>query len=171
MKRIVLLVCLLTAGLFLAKAQEKPDATKMAQERISYMKENLKLNSTEAQKFWTAYEQYVKSEINYHNSFRNNLSKQGIKAHCPSCANSQQDLTDKQISYMYDQRMELKKNLFTLESNFYKKIKGILTPKHIQEFYRLEDKYKREVVSKKKTVTKNQQSTSTSSSTPNKKRR
>lgn len=171
MKRIMLLVCLLTAGIFFANAQEKPDPNKMAQERISYMKENLKLSTAEAKTFWAAYEQYVKAEIKYHDTYRNNLNKQGIKGHCPKCTNNQQELTDKQITYMYDQRMELKKNLFTLESNFYKKIKGVLTPKHMQEFYRLEEKYKREVVSKKKAAAKPQQSTTTTAPTPNKKRR
>ena len=52
-----------------------------------------------------------------------------------------------------------------------KKIKGVLTPKHMQEFYRLEEKYKREVVSKKKAAAKPQQSTTTTAPTPNKKRR
>lgn len=174
MKRLLIALCLIAASVFTVKAQEKPDPNKMVQDRVTYMKENLKLNATESKTFWTAYEQYLRSEMTYHNLFRDNLKKKGINIQCPNCANKEpQELSDKQLTYKYEQKFELKKNLYTLETNFYKKISSILTPKHLDEFYRLDEKYKREIVYKKTAAVKSVQgsSNSTSAPTPTKKRR
>ncbi len=156
----------------MGKAQDKPDVNKMVQDRISYMKENLKLSSAEGKTFWTAYEQYLRNEITYHNAFRDNLKKKGIPTPCVNCPNKEQvELSDKQITYLYDQKFELKKNLFNLESQFYKKAKEFLSPKHLQEFYKLDEKYKREMVHKKNAASKQTQAPASSAPTPNKKRR
>lgn len=170
MKRIFIFTMLLMAGLFLANAQEKPDANKMVQERINNMKTNLSLSSTESKTFWSAYEQYLRSEIKYHETYRTNLEKKGIKSCCPNCDNSCTSLTDAQITYLYDQKFELKKNLYTLESNFYKKAKTILTPKHLQEFYKIDERYKRSFVKNKKAPASSNQA-KTQPATPNKAKR
>lgn len=153
MKRIFLVFTIFLIGIAAAYSQEKPDANKMIQERISNMKTNLKLNSTESKTFWNAYEQYVRSEVKYFSTYRSNLEKKGIRPGCPDCDGKTtcENLTDAQITYMFDQKYELKKNLFNLENNFYKKIKGILTPKHLQEFYKIDERFKRSLIKNKKT--------------------
>jgi hypothetical protein len=89
------------------------------------------------------------------NSYRKNLEKQGIKLGSPGTNKEIIDkLTDKQLSYLQDQKFELRKTLLTLETTYYKKYKNILTPKHIQELYNLEYKYKREMTQKKKEAKK-----------------
>jgi len=147
----LIIIAIATSALF---AQEKNPKT-MAQERLTYMKENLSLSSKESQSFWTLYEQYLKDEMNALNSYRKNLEKQGIKLGSPGTNKEIIDkLTDKQLSYLQDQKFELRKTLLTLETTYYKKYKNILTPKHIQDLYNLEYKYKREMTQKKKEAKK-----------------
>ena len=147
----LIIIAIATSALF---AQEKNPKT-MAQERLTYMKENLSLSSKESQSFWTLYEQYLKDEMNALNSYRKNLEKQGIKLGAPGTNKEIIDkLTDKQLSYLQDQKFELRKTLLTLETTYYKKYKNILTPKHIQDLYNLEYKYKREMTQKKKEAKK-----------------
>ncbi len=147
----LIIIAIATSSLF---AQEKTPKT-MAQERLSYMKENLSLASKESQSFWSVYEQYLNDEMKAMNDYRKNLEKQGIKLGAPG-TNKEiiEKLTDKQLSYLQDQKFELRKTLLNLETTYYKKYKTILTPKHIQDLYNLEYKYKREITQKRKEAKK-----------------
>lgn len=153
MKRIIIVFSIIFIGLSSVFAQ-KPDANKMVQDRLNFMKTNLKLTATESKVFWGAYEQYIRSEVKCFENYRSNLEKKGIKKGCPDCdgKGACDNLTDAQISYMFDQKFELRKNLLNLETSFYKKIKGTLTPKHLQEFYKNEERYKRSLVKNKNTA-------------------
>lgn len=157
MKRILVILCLLAGSLSIAQAQDRPDSKKMIQDRLTNMKANLKLSANEGKVFWPAYEQFLRNEIKYHDTFRTNLSKKGIKDGMHNCASKEcmENLSDAQITYLYDQRFELRKNMLTLEANFYKKIKSMLTPKHIRDFYSIDEKFKRSMVAKKKNATGN----------------
>ena len=148
MKRLLLAICLVSIGLTSLQAQDKPDTDKMIKERVANMRANLKLSSTESKTFWTAYEQFLNSEIKIHEQYRLNLEKKGIKG-CPGCPSSCENLTDAQLTYMRDQRFELRRNILNLETTFYKKIKTILTPRHINDFYTIDEKFKRTKVSQK----------------------
>ena len=89
------------------------------------------------------------------NDYRKNLEKQGIKLGAPG-TNKEiiENLTDKQLTYLQDQKFELRKTLLNLETTYYKKYKSILTPKHIHDLYNLEYKYKRGLTQKKKEANK-----------------
>ncbi len=155
MKRIFIIAALLTFGVVAAFAQEKLDANKMIQNRVSYMKGALKLSAAESKAFWPAYEQFLRNEIKLHETYRKNIEKKGIKANCPNCPNcdenkSCEELTDEQITYLFDQKFELRKSLLTLETTFYKKIKTILTAKNLQEFYKKDEKFKRNLATSNK---------------------
>ncbi len=150
MKRIIALVCLLTAFAAAVQAQEKPDTGKMVKERMDNMRQNLSLSPSESKSFYTAYEQFLHSEIKYHETFRTNMEKNGIKQCVCQNKESYASLTDKQMTYMQDQKFELRKNMLNLESTFYKKLKTILSPRHIQDFYRIDEQYRRDLVNKMK---------------------
>ena len=152
MKRLIAFVCLMTAFLCALQAQVKEDPNKIVKDRMDNMRAKLKLTSTTEQNaFWTAYEQYLRSEVKAHETYRNNLAKKGIKLNAPG---QNKDiiakLSDSQLTYLQDQKFELRKNLLNLETNFYKKLKGILTPRHIHDCFNIDDPYKREWASKKK---------------------
>ena len=151
MKRIFALALIFAASILFIQAQEKPDANKIVKERMSNMKTNLKLTAAEGKVFWTAYEQFLRSEVKIQETYRSNLEKQGIRLNAPG---QNKDviakLSDKQLLYLQDQKFELRKNMLNLETTFYKKIKGTLTPRHIQDFYNLDQKCKRCMVDKQK---------------------
>ncbi|MBQ6070576.1 MAG: hypothetical protein IJK85_02365 [Bacteroidales bacterium] len=151
MKRLIAFVCLMTAFLCALQAQVKEDPNKIVKERMDNMRAKLKLSATESKTFWTAYEQYVRSEVKAFETYRNNLAKKGIKLNGPGQNKEVIDrLTDSQLTYLHDQKFELRKNLLNLESGFYKKIKGMLTPRHVHEYFNIENKYKQDMVNKKK---------------------
>jgi len=151
MKRILFTVCLMAACLVYVQAQVKTDKEKMIKDRVEYMRTNLKLSAAEGKTFWSAYNQYLQNEFKCHETYKQNLAKQGIRLNEPG--NNKEiieKLSDKKLTYLQDQKFELRKNLLSLETNFYKKLKTILTPRHIQDFYNIDEKYKRAMVSKKK---------------------
>lgn len=148
MKRTLIIATLLCFGIMATFAQEKTDQNKLIQNRISYMKGNLKLSAAESKAFWPAYEQYLRNEIKLHEAYRKNIEKKGIKANCPNCPNcdenkSCEELTDDQIAYLFDQKFELRRSVLALETTFYKKAKSILTPKNLLDFYKKDEKFKR----------------------------
>ena len=151
MKRLLSTVCLLALCFGLVQAQTKTDPEKLIKERMDNMRSNLKLSTAEAKAFYPAYEQFLKNEIKCHETYKQNLAKQNIKLNSPG-SNKEiiETLSDKQLSYLQDQKFELRKSILTQETNFYKKLKTMLTPRHIQNFYNIDEKYKRSMVSKKK---------------------
>ncbi len=149
MKKIILSLTIIVCALWTVSAQSvSEDSEKNIQARITYMQEHLKLNATEAKTFWTEYENFLRTEMSYHETFKKNLDSKKIK-YDPRNKESIESVSSDQLTYMMDQKMELKKKLNTLESNFYKKIKGILTPRHLFDFYSVDEQYKRHMVSMK----------------------
>lgn len=159
MKKIALVICLFAISVSSLFAQEKPDAEKMIKERVANMRANLKLGSNEGKAFWTAYEQFLRNEMKCHETYKTNLEKKGIKS-CPGCTSSCESMTDAQLTYMRDQRFRLRQDLLNLETNFYKKLKTMLTPRQINDFYNIDEKFKRSKVTQKKCNSKEVQQTS-----------
>ena len=127
----------------------------MVKERLNYMRTNLTLSGSENQNFWKVYEEYLNAELKAMDTYRKNLERQGIKLGAPGTNKEIIDkLNDKQLTYLQDQKFELRKNLLNLENSYYKKYKAILSPKTIQNLYNLEYRYKKTLTSKKKEVKK-----------------
>lgn len=152
MKRLFFTICIIAAGLLYTQAQVKAEPEKILKDRMENMRSNLKLSAVEGKQFWPAYEQFLRDEIKCHETYKKNLEKQGIRLNEPG-KNKEiiEKLSDKQLTYLQDQRFELRKNLLNLENNFYKKMKTMLTPRHIQDFYNIDKKYKRALIAKKTT--------------------
>jgi len=151
MKRIFCTICLLAVCFGLAQAQEKSNTEILKKERIQNMQLNLKLTAEESKVFWPAYKQFLDNEIKCHETYRQNLEKRGIRLNEPGKNKEIIDkLSDKNLSYLQDQKFELRKNMLNLELAFYKKLKTMLTTRHIQDFYQIDEKFKRTMVSKKK---------------------
>jgi hypothetical protein len=135
-------------------AQDKNPKTKVA-DRIAYMKSHLTLSQKESQSFWKLYEQYLNEEMKTMDNYRKNLEKQGIKLGAPGTNKETiAKLNDKQLTYLHDQKFQLRQNLLNLETTYYKKYKAVLTPHHLQDLYDLEYKYKKQMTQKKKEAVK-----------------
>lgn len=146
----ILALCATTA----LYAQENNSKT-IIQKRIQYLKEHVQLSGKETQAFWKVYEEYLNAELKAMETYRKNLEKQEIILGSPG-TNKEiiEKLSDKQITYLQDQKFELRKNLLNLEITYYKKFKTILTPRHLQDLYNAEYQYKRLLTTKKKEAPK-----------------
>lgn len=146
----ILALCATTA----LYAQENNSKT-IIQKRIQYLKEHVQLSGKETQNFWKVYEEYLNAELKAMETYRKNLEKQEIVLGSPG-SNKEiiEKLSDKQITYLQDQKFELRKNLLNLEITYYKKFKTILTPRHLQDLYNAEYQYKRLLTTKKKEAPK-----------------
>lgn len=172
MKRLLSTICLLAICFGLTQAQTKVDSEKMIKERVENMRANLKLSSAEAKAFYPAYEQFLRNEIKCHETYKQNLAKKGIKLNAPG-QNKEiiESLKDDQLSYLQDQKFELRKNILNMETSFYKKLKTMLTPRHIQNFYNIDDKYKRQIIAKRQSENSEKKAIDPSSVNSGKKRR
>lgn len=155
MKRlwILLLVVALGAASTLS-AQEKNSKT-MVQDRIAYMKKNLTMSGQEYQNFWKVYEEFLNAQMKTMDTYRKNLEKQGIKLGAPG-TNKEiiAKLSDKQLTYLQDQKFEMRKNMLNIETTYHKKFKTILKPHTIQKLYDLEYQYKRSMTKAKTEIKK-----------------
>lgn len=150
---ITLVITILCASTTLFAQDRSPKA--MIQDRIEYMKKNLILTGVENQHFWKVYEEYLVAEMKAMANYRKNLEKQGIKLGAPGTNKELiEQLNDKQVTYLQDQKFELRKTLLNLETTYHKKYKTILSPQHLQNLYNLEYKYKKEMTAKRKEAKK-----------------
>ena len=172
MKRLLSTICLLAICFGLTQAQTKVDSEKMIKERVENMRANLKLSSAEAKAFYPAYEQFLRNEIKCHETYKQNLAKKGIKLNAPG-QNKEiiESLKDDQLSYLQDQKFELRKSILNMETSFYKKLKTMLTPRHIHNFYNIDDKYKRQIIAKRQSENSEKKAIDPSSVNSGKKRR
>ena len=152
---ILLLVAIFSIASTLSAQEKNPKA--MVQARLAYMQKNLSLSSKENQSFWKIYEEYLNAEMKTMTTYRKNLEKQGIKLGAPG-TNKEiiEKLSDKQLTYLQDQKFEMRKNILNLETTYHKKFKTILKPHTLQKLYDLEYKYKKTMTEKKKDAKKDE---------------
>lgn len=155
MKKIwITLILVIMGASSILFAQDK-NAKTMIQERIAYMQENVAMSGKESQTFWKVYEEYLNAELKAMSTYRKNLEKKGINL-STSGTNKETiaQMSDDKLSYLQDQKFELRKNLLNLEITYYKKFKAILSPHHLQDLYNTEYKYKKSLTAKKKEAKK-----------------
>ena len=150
MKKLWITLLLVAIGATTLFAQEKSPKAKI-QDRLTYMKEHLTVNEKVSANFWKTYEQYLKDEMAIMDTYRKNLEKQGIKLDAPGTNKDIiEKLSDKQLSYLQDQKFELRKKMLDLEYSYYKKFKTMLPPQTLQKLYNTEYKYKKTLTTQKK---------------------
>ena len=155
MRKLWMTLILVVIGAASALFAQETNGKTMIQNRIAYMKEHVALTGAESQNFWKVYEEFLVAEMKVMDNYRKNLEKQGIKLGAPGTNKEVIDkLTDKQLSYLQDQKFEMRKNMLNLETTYYKKFKAILSPRHLQDLYNKEYEYKKYMTSKKKEVKK-----------------
>lgn len=151
MKKLWITLIILAVGATTTLFAQEKSSFNIMQDRFAFMKEHLKLSEKEGDAFWKTYSQYLKDEAAIMDNYRKNLEKQGIKLGAPGTNKETiEKLSDKQLTYMHDQKFEMRKKISDLEIAYYKKYKAILTPRHIQQLYDLEYKYKKSLTAKKK---------------------
>ncbi len=134
---ITLLVCLISLSMF-AQADKKADA--IDAERVAYITTQLNLTTTEAQKFWPVYNEYVK-EIK-------TLKKEGITKRLE--ADNIDNLTDAEITAMVDYKLIFEEKQLAIRKKFHTKFKEVLPIRKVGKLYMAERGFKKELLNKMK---------------------
>lgn len=150
MKKLWITLLLVAVGATTLFAQEKSPKAK-TQARLTYMKEHVTVSEKASQNFWKTYEQYLKDQMSVMETYKKNLEKQGIKIGAPGTNKEViEKLSDKQLSYLQDQKLEMRKKMLDLEYSYHKKFKTMLTPRELQKLYDTEYQYKKTLTTAKK---------------------
>ena len=140
-------------------AQEKTPKQKIL-DRLAYMKGHLTVDEQVSQTFWMTYKQYLTDEMAIIDNYRKNLEKQGINLGAPGTNKEMiEKLNDKQLTYLQEQKFDMRKKLLDLEYNYYKKFKSMVPPQTLQKLYNLEYKYKKTMTTQKKDDKKKEEPT------------
>ncbi len=133
MKRIIIiLLILLTCPVLKINAQNS-NLEKLNAFKIGFFTRRLDLSTTEAEKFWPAYNEYQDKR----NAVL--LEKASIIRNYTRNKNT---LTEKQTTEMGDRIMSLISDESTLSVDFHKKLKEIFPPGKVILFYQVENQYK-----------------------------
>lgn len=120
-------------------ANGRPDFQGILQLKRNYIQENLTLPEAKAPKFWALYDQYINEEKKIHTAFLNTLK---IKKITREMLYEENKLTDEQLSFVMEQKLNCKEKIFFLEKKFYNQAKNILSPRELAKFYKLEHRFK-----------------------------
>lgn len=119
---------------------KRPDLQTVLKMKMDYLKVNLVLTAEESNLFWDLYDSYVRDEFTIHERYHELREAKGVNVNFLKL--DYKTLTDEQIIVLYDLKFQMKQDLLTLEESFYHKIKKVLTPFHISEYYRVEKEFK-----------------------------
>ncbi len=120
---------------------ETKDCQTMMKLKKEYFQKNFTLQPEQEKDFWNAFDAYANTEFDAFKSHREALAKVGIDHRVP--ADSVQYLSDDQIRVLYSSRLELRSKLLKAENEFFKSISKCLSAKQLNEYYQLEQKFKR----------------------------
>ena len=103
---------------------------KYKSEKVAFITEKLDLSVEEAQKFWPLYNEYEKQKEEVIQT-RRRLGRN----------NSFQDMDDKDLEIMVDEKVEHELKLAEMKMEFHKQVKGILPIKKVVILYRAENEF------------------------------
>lgn len=151
MRKLWMTLIMVAMGAVTVLFAQGTSSSAIIKERVTYMQEHVALTGKETQTFWKVYEEFLVAEMKAMDTYRKNLEKQGIKLGASGTNKEIIDkLTDQQLTYLQDQKFELRKNLLNIETTYHKKFKAILSPHHLQDLYNKEYEFKRYMTAKKK---------------------
>ena len=107
--------------------------------RTAFITKELQLNATESKNFWAV--------VNEHDAKRKERAEaiKGNSERTPGGKNLN-ELTDEQIAKNMAQRFEMKKAMLDLEIEYHEKYVGVIGVRKTAEYYRAEEKFKRELL-------------------------
>ena len=111
--------------------------------KMEYFRNNFKVNEEKAEKFWTIFDEFLKTERKIHEETKKVLEEKGIKKEKGEIDFA--NLKDEQIYFYYDNQFKQKEKLAENEQKFYQQMKELLSAQEVVEFYRLEKEFKKEV--------------------------
>lgn len=139
MKKIVLIVLLISTGLFAQRPNgegQKPNHEKIKALKTAHITERLDLTSSEAEKFWPVYNEFNKKLMSLREKEKSEvmgkLRNGGIDA-----------LTDKEANIVIDKMLVMKTSELEYRKELVSDLREVLPPKKIIKLQRAEESFKR----------------------------
>jgi hypothetical protein len=133
MKRIIFLfIITLTFPVIITNAQNT-NLEKLNNYKIGFFTKKINLTSTEAEKFWPAYNEFQ--------SQRNKIQLEKVSLNRDFNLN-ESTLSDNQLEVMGDKYVDCLVRESNLEVTFHKKLKELLPPAKVIRYYQAENQYK-----------------------------
>lgn len=108
-----------------------------------YFKKNLQLTNEEASQFWPLFEKYLEEEKMIHQQCKSNQESKSIKRENGKI--NFEGMSSEQVVFYYENRLTTKQTLAEAEKRFFDRIKIVLGPQAIVQYYQLEKNFKNEV--------------------------
>lgn len=142
MKKIVLLVLLISTGLVAQRSHDQnhgPDHEKIKALKTAHITEQLDLTSSEAEVFWPIYNEYDKKLQEVRDKerieFREKLKEEGVD-----------NLTDEEAEMVINRMIELKTSEINYRLELIQNLKGVISPQKIIKLQRAEEQFKRKLL-------------------------
>lgn len=146
MKKIVLIVLLISTGIFAQRSNENrqgPNHEKIKALKIAHITEALDLTSSEAEKFWPIFNEYDNAMWNIRKEqrgdFKGKLHMEGIDS-----------LTDKEATILIDKMLEMKSTELTYRKKLVSNLKGVIPPIKILKLQQAEHSFKEKLIKRLK---------------------
>tara|TARA_R110001592_G_scaffold95324_2_gene274710 strand:- start:9388 stop:9906 length:519 start_codon:yes stop_codon:yes gene_type:complete len=116
----------------------KPGSEKFKTMKIAYITEKLDLSSSEAEKFWPIYNEYQTKKGVVFKELK--TLKRATK--------DEKEVTDSEIETILNKRIEAQQKEVDLEKEYLIKFKSVITARKVNELYKAEESFKRELLRK-----------------------
>jgi hypothetical protein len=137
MKKITIILLLLTSGISTIFAQKRGESNeKIEAFRIAFFTQKLDLTESESKVFWPIYNAYQK-DLRTLRSKQRKLYKVNYE-----------ELSDKELEVMIENRFESKQKQLDLERRYYSKFKKVLPMKKVARLPRVERAFKSALLEK-----------------------
>lgn len=142
MKRIVLIVLLISTGLFAQRSNgngQGPNHEKIKTLKIAHITEALDLTSSEAEKFWPIYNQFDDAMMSLRQNQRMNSNSGKRKGKID-------ELTDKEANELIEKMLEMKTTELEYRKDLVANLKGVLPPNKILKLQQAERTFKEKLL-------------------------
>lgn len=137
MKRVLLIICIMSSGLYTAFAQDQPGAdganarAKLEAARIAMITERLSLTPQQAEKFWPLYNEFALE--------RRALQQEALKARQGMDMNN---LSEAQSQQLVDAQLKYRQEKVNLENKYAEMLTKVISAKQLVALKKAEDDFR-----------------------------
>lgn len=128
---------------FLASAQQSQRGSEIEAYKVSYLKEKLDLNAEESRIFWPIYNAWTAEQ----SALRTERRERMISFRKIT---EIEDLSDVEVQALITNELNFKQRDLNIERKYYNKLKSSLPIKTVGKYYRAQETFKRELLSRYK---------------------
>lgn len=141
MKNIIAVTALLCLPFFVSAQQRGQRNNEIEEYKVTYLKEKLELNPEESRIFWPIYTAWT----NEQNALRQERREKMISFRKIA---EIEDLSDTEVQALITNELNFKQRDLNIERKYYNKLKTSLPIKTVGKYYRAQETFKRELLSR-----------------------